>query len=108
MKKYIIECNEDNSFNVVCNEISIKDNIETETKDMLSFCLQYLYTLLNSDEMMLSKSAKEKVTSVIESFNFNPNDVKELSGLISKLGYNLNQVLMTYDNGIPKNWDDLE
>ena len=73
---------------------------------MVSFCLQYLYTVLNSSEITLSESAKQKVIDVINSFEFDKDDIKQLSLLIVKIGEKLNKSMMTYDNGIPKLWED--
>ena len=107
--EYIIKCNEDNSFDVRNNallSVGGISNIKVETKNMLSFSLQYLYSVLNPDELVLTKSSKDQVIETINSFDFDPEDVRQLSKIITKLGYNLNQVMMTYDNGIPKNWGD--
>jgi hypothetical protein len=104
--KYIIEGNEDNSFNVRnYNEFNV--SISTETKDLVSFSLQYLYTVLNPDSMVLSNSAKDQVVSVIDSFDFNKDDVKLLSDLICKIGDKMNKSLMVYENDVPKNWGDV-
>jgi|688.fasta_scaffold15498_2 hypothetical protein len=102
-KKYSIICNEDNSFNI---ENDGSNKVNTEVKDMVSFCLQYLYTVLNSSEITLSESAKQKVIDVINSFEFDKDDIKQLSLLIVKIGEKLNKSMMTYDNGIPKLWED--
>jgi hypothetical protein len=102
-KKYIIICNEDNSFTI---ENGDYNKVQTEVKDMVSFCLQYLYTILNTNEITLSESAKLKVIDVINSFEFDENDVEQLSLLITKMGYKLDKVMMTYENGIPKSWED--
>ena len=102
-KKYIIVSEEDNSFTI---ENSKEHKPEVEVKDMLSFCLQYLYTVLNYDEIMLPESAKQKVIGTINSFNFNDGDIKQLTKLITKMGITLNKQMMVYDNGIPKLWED--
>ena len=102
-KKYIIVCNEDNSFNI---ENKIDNKLEVEVKDMVSFSLQYLYTILNRDEIMLPESGKQKVIDVINSFEFDKNDVELLTKLITKIGDKMNKAMMTYDNGIPKLWED--
>jgi hypothetical protein len=103
-KKYIILSNEDNSFSI--ENGGETNNFETETKDMVSFSLQYLYTVLNPNEIMLSESAKEKVVYAINSFEFEKGDIEELSRLIVKIGDKMNKSMMTLDNGIPKMWDD--
>jgi hypothetical protein len=103
-KNYKIKLDDDNSFSIVC-EI-IPNTIESETKDMVSFSLQYLYTVLNSDIMISSDSNKEKVKGVIDSFNFDENDIKEFTRLINKFGVKINEVMMTHENGLPKVWDD--
>jgi hypothetical protein len=102
-KKYVILCNEDNSFDI-SNEPGI--GLEIETKDMVSFCMQYLYTVLSGDDIILSESAKEKVIYSIKSFDFNGDDIKKLLELISKMGDKMNKSMMVYDNGIPKLWED--
>jgi hypothetical protein len=102
-KKYIILSNEDNSFSI---ENGGETNIGTEVKDMFSFSLQYLYTVLNQNEIMLPESAKQRVVDSINSFEFDGEDIKELSRLITKMGDKLNKSMMTLDNGIPKMWDD--
>ena len=102
-KKYIIVCNEDNSFNI---ENKIDNKLEVEVKDMVSFSLQYLYTILNTDEIMLPESGKQKVIDVINSFEFDKNDVELLTKLITKIGDKMNKAMMTYDNGITKLWED--
>lgn len=102
-KKYIIVSNEDNSFNI---DNGGDSSIESEVKDMVSFSLQYLYTVLNHREIILSDSAKKKVINTIDSFEFDSEDVKELSRLITKIGNQMNKVMMVYDNGVPKLWED--
>lgn len=101
--KYIIVGNDDNSFDISSEG---KVALEIETKDMISFCMQYLYTVLNGENLLLSESSKGKVLSIIKSFDFEDGDVMELSRLISKMGDKMNKSMMTYDNGIPKLWED--
>lgn len=101
--KYIITGNDDNSFDISSEG---KIALETETKDMISFCMQYLYTVLNGENILLSESSKSKVLSVIKSFEFEDGDTKDLSRLIGKMGDKMNRSMMTYDNGIPKLWED--
>jgi hypothetical protein len=101
--KYIITGNDDNSF-YISSEGKIA--LETETKDMISFCMQYLYTVLNGENILLPESSKSKVLSVIKSFEFEDGDTKELSKLIRMMADNINKSMMTYDNGIPKLWED--
>lgn len=100
--KYIITSNEDNSFTINGDE----KRVEVETKEMISFCLQYLYTILNPHEINLSESNKTKILDVVKSFDFDEKDMEEMSRLIVNLGYKLNKVMMTYDNGVPKEWED--
>jgi hypothetical protein len=102
-KKYIIVCNEDNSFSI---ENSVDFKPENEVKDIISFCLQYLYTVLNQEEIMLPESAKQKVIDSVKSFQFDEIDIAELTKLITKLGSVMNKQMMVYDNGIPKLWED--
>lgn len=102
--KYIIECNDDNSFKVLSE--TIPHSYEKEVKDMVSFSLQYLYSVLNHDTIKISKSGKEKISNVISSFEFSSEDINDLSKLIAKMGYQMNKSMMIYDNGIPKNWVD--
>ena len=102
--KYIIECNDDNSFDI--KSYDVPNKFEVETRDMVSFSLQYLYTVLNPNGIMLSESAKEKVVYAINSFEFDKGDIEELSRLIVKIGDKMNKSMMTLDNGIPKMWDD--
>lgn len=105
MSKYIIVCNEDNSFQI---EEGVLDNkIENQVRDLTSFSLQYLYTVLNGEkEIMLSESAKQRVIDSINSFGFDKDDMRDLSRLITKIGDRMNKSMMTYDNGIPKLWED--
>lgn len=100
-KKYVIICDDDNSF-----KIDATNEVETEVRDMLSFSLQYIYTVLNYDEILLSESAKQTVINSINSFEFDKRDIKELSLLIVRIGDKMNKSIMTYDNGIPKLWED--
>lgn len=102
-KKYIIICDDDNSFKIENDE---SNKFETQVRDMLSFSLQYIYTTLNYDEILLSESAKQKVINSINSFEFDKRDIEELSMLIVKIGDKMNKSMMTYDNGIPKLWED--
>ena len=101
--KYIITGNDDNSFDISSEG---KIALETETKDMISFCMQYLYTVLNGENILLSESSKSKVLSVIKSFEFEDGDSIVLSRLIGMMGDKMNRSLMIYDNGIPKLWED--
>lgn len=100
--KYTIICNDDNSYNIQGES----PDIVTESKDLLSFSLQYLYTILNPDEITLPASSKEKIKDTIKTFDFDKKDVKDLSDLIVKMGAKLDNRMMTYDNGVPKLWDD--
>ena len=106
-KKYSIVCNEDNSFTIENGDGPMGEkNIGSEVKDMISFSFQYLYTVLNQNEIILPDSAKQKVIDTINSFEFDGSDLKELSRLMAKMGDKMNKVMMTYDNGIPKLWED--
>lgn len=102
-KKYVIICDDDNSFKI---ENDASNKVVTEVRDMLSFSLQYIYTVLNYDEILLSESAKQTVINSINSFEFDKRDIKELSLLIVKIGDKMNKSMMTYENGIPKLWED--
>ena len=68
-KKYSIVCNEDNSFTIENGDGPMGEkNIGSEVKDMISFSFQYLYTVLNQNEIILPDSAKQKVIDTINSF----------------------------------------
>jgi len=102
-KKYIIICDEDNSFKIENDGLN---KIDIEVKDIISFSLQYLYTVLNQTDIMLPESSKQKVIDSINSFEFDKDDVEQLLNLITKMGDKMNKSMMTYDNGIPKLWED--
>lgn len=105
--KYTIECLDDNSFRIVCDTISKENNVSIKTKNLLSFCMQYIYTCLNEHEILLSESAKKEVVETVKSFDFDSDDINQLSKILLRMGYNINKVMMTYNNGVPKDWDSL-